>query len=78
MFHVKRRLVQENKTRIVFPRWYSGSEIILRINCLARSWGEAAPPARVRDNYGEIVWCAEYDLSARERPASWIRTRPRV
>jgi hypothetical protein len=38
MFHVKRRLVQENKTRIVFPRWYSSSEILLQMNCLARSW----------------------------------------
>ena len=31
------------------------SEILLQMNCLARSWGEAARPARVRDNCGAIV-----------------------
>jgi hypothetical protein len=51
MFHVKRRLVQENKTRIVFRDGNAGlPKFLLQMNCLARSWGEAAPPARVGTN----------------------------
>jgi hypothetical protein len=44
MFHVKRSLVQENKTRIILdPVVLTGSTV--QMICLARSSGEAAPPA---------------------------------
>jgi hypothetical protein len=47
-----------------------GSEILLLMNCLAPS-GEAAPPARVRDNRGAIVRCAadgRYDFFLTSAP----------
>jgi len=63
-------LVQENKTRIIFIFRSSrpfdfdqgglrdctpGSEILVRLNCLAGSSGEAAPPARVRDQIPDAL-----------------------